>query len=187
MKKYWIGFATVLIASFAVLGWVGTKIYQQKPPIPEMVVTTDGKIVFNRTDIEEGQNVWQAMGGMETGSVWGHGSYVAPDWTADWLHRELIIVLDKWALKEWQQAFDKLDKDKQAVLTGRMKYSYRENTFNSSTGVLTITPERAAAIEENTAYYSAIFKNGKDEYAIQKNAVTDSEKFVGGRHQQNWR
>ena len=48
-------------------------------------------------EIGEGQNVWQSLGGMEVGSVWGHGSYVAPDWTADWLHREAVFILDKWA------------------------------------------------------------------------------------------
>ena len=50
-----------------------------------------------RADIEAGQNVWQSMGGMEVGSIWGHGSYVAPDWTADWLHREAVFMLDDWA------------------------------------------------------------------------------------------
>ena len=47
-----------------------------------------------------GQNVWQSMGGMEVGSIWGHGSYVAPDWTADWLHRECVFILDDWARSE---------------------------------------------------------------------------------------
>lgn len=52
------------------------------------MVTADGAVVVPNGDIGQGQNVWQTMGGMEVGSVWGHGSYVAPDWTADWLHRE---------------------------------------------------------------------------------------------------
>jgi len=88
MKKYWIGFSLVIILSFIVLSLVGVKIYQQKPPVPEKVITESGEVVFTKSDIEEGQNIWQAMGGMESGSIWGHGSYVAPDWTADWLHRE---------------------------------------------------------------------------------------------------
>ena len=48
-------------------------------------------------EISEGQNVWQSIGGMEVGSIWGHGSYVAPDWTADWLHREATFILDAWS------------------------------------------------------------------------------------------
>ena len=94
MRRLWFGFAGVIVVSFAVLGWIGVRIYQEKPPIPREVVASDGAVVVPADDIEAGQNVWQSMGGMELGSIWGHGSYVAPDWTADWLHREAVFVLD---------------------------------------------------------------------------------------------
>src|SRR5512144_3252339 len=97
MKRYWIAFTLVIIVSFVVLGWVGSRIYQEKPPVPERIVTPDGHTVLTKDEILNGQNTWQAMGGMESGSVWGHGSYVAPDWTADWLHREAMFILDSWA------------------------------------------------------------------------------------------
>jgi len=83
MKRLWFMLTGVMAASFAVLGWIGTRIYQEMPPIPDRVVTTEGRTVIEPGAIGEGQNVWQTMGGMEVGSVWGHGSYVAPDWTAD--------------------------------------------------------------------------------------------------------
>ena len=97
MKRLWLAFAVVLVFSFSILGWVGTRIYQEAPPLPDQVVTTDGKVVIPSGDIGKGQNVWQAMGGMEVGSIWGHGSYVAPDWSADWLHRECVFILNEWA------------------------------------------------------------------------------------------
>jgi nitric oxide reductase subunit B len=96
MKKLWISFAVVLSISFSVLGWIGTRIYQEMPPIPASIVTTEGEAVATDGDVARGQNVWQSMGGMEIGSIWGHGSYVAPDWTADWLHRE--AYLGGWAV-----------------------------------------------------------------------------------------
>ena len=96
MKRLWLAFGIVILASFSVLGWVGTRIYQEAPPIPDQVVATDGKVVIPSGDIGKGQNVWQAMGGMEVGSIWGHGSYVAPDWSADWLHRECVFILNNW-------------------------------------------------------------------------------------------
>ena len=71
----------VIVLSFAVLGWTGLRIYQSAPPVPDRVVTTDGREVIAPGQIHAGQNVWQSRGGMEIGSVWGHGSYVAPDWT----------------------------------------------------------------------------------------------------------
>ena len=90
MKKLWTALAVVMVLSFSVLGWIGGRIYQEMPPIPDRVVTPDGAVVIPPGDIAKGQNVWQSMGGMEVGSVWGHGSYLAPDWTADWLHREAV-------------------------------------------------------------------------------------------------
>ncbi len=94
MRKLWFAFAAVLVVSFSVLGWTGVRIYQEAPPVPERVVTTDGHVLIGPGEIHRGQNVWQSMGGMEVGSIWGHGSYVAPDWTADWLHREALSILD---------------------------------------------------------------------------------------------
>ena len=52
MKRLWVGFASVLILSFAVLGWIGTRVYQQAPPVPLRVVTTDGQ-VLERIDTRE--------------------------------------------------------------------------------------------------------------------------------------
>jgi Nitric oxide reductase large subunit len=92
--KLWVSLALVILLSFAVLGYYGGKIYQVMPPIPQRVVTTTGTVLFTGDDIREGQNVWQSIGGHAIGSVWGHGAYVAPDWTADWLHRECMWFLN---------------------------------------------------------------------------------------------
>ena len=100
MKRLWLLLISVFVISFAILGWVGTEIFRQAPPIPDQVVASDGRVMIDVGAVSDGQNVWQAMGGMESGSVWGHGSYVAPDWTADWLHREAVLVLDLWAMDE---------------------------------------------------------------------------------------
>ncbi|HMS08895.1 MAG TPA: hypothetical protein PKE66_05395, partial [Pyrinomonadaceae bacterium] len=97
MKKLWIMLIAIMVGSFAILGWVGLEIFREIPPIPKRVVTTEGKVLIDEGGISDGQNVWQAMGGMQVGSVWGHGSYVAPDWTADYLHRESLFMLGHWS------------------------------------------------------------------------------------------
>ena len=95
MKKIWTIFILVVASSFAALIWVGTEIYQTQPPIPEKVIVKNtNTIVYTKSDIQIGQNVWESIGGMEVGSIWGHGSYVAPDWCADWIHREAEFLLD---------------------------------------------------------------------------------------------
>lgn len=175
MKRLWLAFAAVMIGSFAVLGWVGTRIYQQAPPIPVKVVTTDGKTVIADGDIGRGQNVWQMMGGMEVGSIWGHGSYVAPDWSADWLHRECTFILDDWANASFQKNYAQLEPEKQAQLQKRLELMMRTNTISTSSQTLTIDPVRAKAFEANLRHYTDIFTNGNSDYAIPKGAQSDPE------------
>jgi nitric oxide reductase subunit B len=177
MTKLWLGFVAVLVISFSILGWIGTRIYQQMPPIPERVVTADGTVVIDRDEIAKGQNVWQSLGGMEVGSVWGHGSYVAPDWTADYLHREAEFVLDRWAHKDFQVAYEKLDAERQAQLRGRLEASCRKNTFDVASQTLNIDPDRAAALVANREHYREVFAEGNARYAIPRGAVSDPDRL----------
>ena len=78
-------------------GRVNRPIINSAPPIPREVVTAEGRVLFDGETIRDGQNVWQSIGGQQVGSIFGHGAYVAPDWTADWLHRECVFTLDAWA------------------------------------------------------------------------------------------
>lgn len=111
----------IFFASFAVLLYYGGEIYQEKPPIPEEVVTDSGEVIFTKEDIQDGQNAWRQIGGQELGSVWGHGAYVAPDWTADWLHRESVWLLDQWAQAEHKTDYESLSEEDQSALKARLK------------------------------------------------------------------
>lgn len=177
MKRLWVAFALVMIVSFAVLGWIGTRIYQEMPPLPAKVMTTDGTVLIEEGEIQAGQAVWQALGGMQVGSVWGHGSYVAPDWTADWLHREAVFVLERWASTEFAAPYGKLDGERQAQLQGRLAKMMRTNSYDPATKTITVAPLRAEAFRANVEHYSDIFSKGKVEYAIPAGAVSDPERL----------
>ena len=177
MKRLWIGFALVLFLSFLVLGWIGTRIYQEMPPLPERVVTTDGTVLIEKGQIQEGQNVWQTLGGMEVGSIWGHGSYVAPDWTADWLHREATFILDRWSNDEFGSAYAELGEERRGQLQGRLAKIMRTNTYDPATKTITVESIRAEAYEANLKHYSDVFSKGRPEYAIPKGAVTDTDRL----------
>ncbi len=177
MNRLWAAFAAVLAASFLVLGWIGTRIYREMPPIPERVVTTDGRVVVDSGEVSAGQNVWQSLGGMEVGSVWGHGSYVAPDWTADWLHREAVYVLDRWALADGGVPFDRLEEERRAALVSRLTTLLHKNTYDPATGTVTVDPVRLGAFRSNLAHYTEVFSAGNPDYAIPAGAVTDPDRL----------
>src|SRR3546814_10941456 len=75
------------------LGISGVEVYRKAPPIPAQVVAASGEVLMTKGDIMAGQAAWQSHGGMQLGSIWGHGAYQAPDWSADWLPRELTAWL----------------------------------------------------------------------------------------------
>ena len=176
-KKLWLGFAAVLIGSFAVLGYYGSEIYRQAPPIPERVVTESGQVLFSGQDIKDGQNVWQSVGGQQLGSVWGHGAYVAPDWTADWLHKEAVFILDTWAKEVKSPTYEQLQTELQAMLQARLQLLLRQNTYNPATGQLVVSDVRARAIAEVGQHYIGLFGNDpalanyREAYAIPANSV----------------
>ena len=174
-KRYWMALAVVIIASFAVLGGVGRKMISQAPPIPD-VYNTNGQLLFTGKSITDGQGVWQSIGGQEIGTVWGHGAYVAPDWSADWLHREAGILLDRWAQQDGVTGFASLNFDQQAILKARLIREERTNTYDAATNRVTIDGDRAAAFQQLAAYYAGIFANGRKDYAIPPGALTNPEK-----------
>ncbi|WKK57557.1 nitric-oxide reductase large subunit [Sphingobacterium sp. BN32] len=182
-KKLWWSFILVVAISFSVLLYYGYKIYQVSPPVPEQVVDADGKVLFTGQEIKDGQNVWQSIGGQEVGTIWGHGAYVAPDWTADWLHREALILLDSYAQQEFSSAYAELSDEDRAKLQTRLKNNIRKNTFNEETNTLTIDADRVKAVNELSAYYSGLFTDDpqfdqlRKDYAIPKNAIKDPERL----------
>ena len=177
MKKLWLLFGCIFLASFAILLWIGTEIFREAPPIPVQVVTTERTVLIDEGEISNGQNVWQALGGMQVGSIWGHGSYVAPDWTADYLHREAVFVLEEIAKREFEKGYAALDSRDQAAVRQEMQDMLRTNTYNESTGKLSLDPLRAKAFEENLKYYTDVFTNGNTDFAIQKGAQPDPKKL----------
>ncbi|MET1057367.1 MAG: nitric-oxide reductase large subunit [Pedobacter sp.] len=178
-RRLWIALALVMSISFAVLGYYGYQIYQQAPPIPGRIVSEDQKVVFTGEEIKDGQNVWQSIGGQEIGSVWGHGAYVAPDWTADWLHREAVFILNKYAQKDFRKDFSALSEEQQSALKIRLQKELRPNTFDEKTNTITISQYRIEAITYLSKYYEGLFMNDaefdklRNDYAIPRMTVKD--------------
>jgi nitric oxide reductase subunit B len=143
-----------MVIMFGALLFFGYQIYLSKPPIPDEVRTVSGQVLYTKDDIQRGQNVWQSMGGMEQGSIWGHGSYVAPDWSADWLHRESLSLRDTIA---GTARFAALSEPDQARFGAMLKREMRSNTYDPASGAVTVSDQRAAAIRNTAAYYSDLF------------------------------
>ena len=139
-------------------------------------------MVFDRDTIHRGQDVWRSVGGQELGSVWGHGAYTAPDWTADWLYREAVWLAETWSRSRHGIAFDDLDPEQSAALQARLQTELRTNTYDEDTGVITVSADRARAIEAVQSHYTALFGDDpalhqlREDYAMPSNVIPDAER-----------
>ncbi len=182
-KKLWWAFILVVVLSFSVLLYYGYEIYQVSPPIPEKIVDESGELIFTEQDIKDGQNIWQSIGGQEVGSIWGHGAYVAPDWTADWLHREALHILDIYSKNEFSKPYNEIGEDQQAMLATRLKSKIRKNTFDAASKTITIDADRVSAIKALSEYYKGLFTNDpkfdqlRKDYAIPVNSIKDEARM----------
>ena len=179
-KRLWVILALIMAASFTALGLLGREIHRQAPPIPAQVVDASGNVLFTREDIQQGQLAWQSMGGQQVGSIWGHGGYVAPDWSADQLHRESVALLDLWAGREYGgRTWAELDAAAQGALKARLKAEMRTNTYDAKKDAIVVSDDRADAIAQVKAHYVSLFgadpalEELREDYAIANDAVPE--------------
>jgi nitric oxide reductase subunit B len=172
----WLGLIFVL--SFGALGYLGWQIYLTAPPIPKAVVTTSGDVLFTGEQVQRGQQVWLASGGQQQGSVWGHGAYVAPDWSADWLHRE-AVALQAIRTQELRKDPAALTTAERGAIEAALKEEMRRNTYDQASGTITVSRERAQAIREVASHYQGLFGNDasldklRDQYAMTEGTVPE--------------
>ena len=95
VSKFWIqGVALVMAFGFAVMGFLALRTYTDSMPQPDQVLDLQGEVVFTGEDITTGQQIFLRRGLQQYGSIMGHGGYLGPDYTADYLRRSSTLVLD---------------------------------------------------------------------------------------------
>ncbi len=182
IRALWIVLTTIVVVSFAALLYLGREIYQVAPPIPDLVASSDGNAIFIEDDLRRGQDVWRSIGGHELGSIWGHGAYTAPDWTADWLHREAVWLAEYWSDRDHSVTFEALDDVSTATIRAKLRSELRTNTYDPSTGVITVSPLRARAIRAVQSHYMDLFGDApeldelRESYAMPRSVIPDTER-----------
>jgi nitric oxide reductase subunit B len=156
-RKLWTWLAIICVASFSVLLWVGKEIYLKAPPIPQQVVSTSGEVLYQGNEVTLGQQAWLSAGGQQLGTVWGHGSYVAPDWSADWLHREALALQDLFAQQDYKTSYANLPAQLKGQVDIVVKQELRTNTYDEKTGTLALSNIRAQAVRQVAQHYIDLF------------------------------
>ena len=180
-RSGWTWLVLVAVISFAALGLIGREIYMKAPPVPESVVDLHGRTLFTGDQIRDGREIWQSMGGMQLGSVWGHGGYVAPDWSADWLHREAIGVQALVGQLLYNRPYEQLSVADKGSVDAVVRNVMRSNGYNPSSQRLTLTNERAMAVRYVAQHYRQLFAGDpalaelREDYAMPENRALSEE------------
>lgn len=142
---------------FSVLIYLTVRVHHDAPPIPQEVVDANGAVVFDRADIESGQEVFLKHGLMDNGSIWGHGGYLGPDFSAQYLHNLGLDVAEAFAQRQFGRTFDKLSVSERAMVEGLVKAELKQNRYNAGTGRLTMTDAEVSSFNLQIDWWARYF------------------------------
>lgn len=171
----------VCVVTFSVLLGAGAAIYKNAPPIPATVISPQQEIVMTQAEVQRGQATYLARGGQHIGSVWGHGSYLAPDWTADVLHRWGLATAG--VLYDGDADFSQTDLEAlppvaQAQLQAEVKQEFKPNRYDPETGILSLTNAQTQGLAKVFDDYQALLLNGSAIHSIPRDWFPEA----GDRH-----
>ena len=162
VSKGWVqAVALVVLFGFFVLGLLAYRAYSGQPPIPERVVDPSGRVIFTGEDVTAGQGVFLKNGLMQYGSVFGHGAYLGPDYTADYLRRSALSV---------RESYGGEGSDEAAVRTVE---DFKENRYDPESQTLEFTAAQASAFGELRGYYGDYFGEPTTRYGLRPEAISD--------------
>jgi nitric oxide reductase subunit B len=164
ISKGWVqGVALVLIFGFFVMGVLAYRTYTASMPLPQEVVSEEGEVVYTGEQITNGQNIFLTRGLQQYGSVVGHGAYLGPDFTAEYLRLSSEHIYDRLVQEGVQ--------DPQAA-TAEMQ---RTNRYDEASGTLVLTAQQVSAFESIRDYYADFFGEPTTRHGLVPNKITEPE------------
>lgn len=179
--SYWWrrGLIIILLLEFAVLIWVTTgSLYRNlKPPIPEKVLDNSGSVVFTKTDIENGQQVFLKKALMSNGSIWGHGAYMGPDFSAQYLHNLALEVRNYIALEKYNSNFSELAPDQKETLVGLTRNFLSNNRYNPESHNLLYTEPEKQSFNNQISYWKDYLQKPDVNRGLSRTLIVDQSEL----------
>ncbi len=141
----------VLIFGFTVLITLAVRSYKDAPPIPETVQSPSGEVLFTGNDIKTGQQVFLKYGLMENGTIWGHGAYLGPDFSAEYLH---TLTLD-----------------------GAGPAILKQNRYDPRTGILSFSEVEASSYRGQIAKWADYFSEPTRNAGLPASYISDPKEI----------
>lgn len=156
---------TTFVLGFAILGYLALRINREHPPIPGQVHTAQGQVLFTREDILAGQHLFQRYGLMQYGTLFGHGAYLGPDFTAQYLHHAAVEMV----------AFYRGKGLSEADAAERVRRELKNNAYNPEKDILPFTPGQEHAFAVMMSFYRNWFGPSATQEGLRRPHLQDQE------------
>jgi len=178
VSPFWkLAVLLVMIIGFSLLSLVTVKTYAGAPPIPAQVQDLQGRTLFTREDIEGGQDVFFKYALMEHGTLWGHGAYLGPDYTAEYLHRLAEIGRDTLAQAGYGVPFRALPLGRALEIGELLKLQLKQNRYHPETGVLAFSAPEEASYRLQAGEWSGYFNGAKPAPGLPRNYIRHGDEL----------
>jgi len=178
LSPWWrYGVLTIVLVGFGVLIAISASAYKVGPPIPEKIVDPAGAVVFTGADITAGQQVFLRYGLMDNGTLWGHGAYLGPDFSAQYLHRLAMDAGDWIARRSFGMDAAELSGPQQATLRGQVHDLLSENRYDYATGTLGFTQPEAESFGGQIGRWKDFFSGSAASRGLPAKMISDPEEL----------
>src|SRR5690349_16463619 len=164
----------VMVLGFTVLIAITAIAYRNAPPIPRLVADPQGKALFTAADVGEGQAVFLKYGLMDNGSIWGHGAYLGPDYSAQALHRMGQDTAAALSQLQFDKPLADLDSMQRAGVQAQVALVLKTNRYDPVSGVLTLTSAQAQSWRQQINYWTDYFKHPASNGGLKPNLISDA-------------
>lgn len=174
LSRWWMrSVLIVIVLGLAVLLTITRLAYRNAPPIPAVVVDAQGNALFTGADIGDGQAVFLRHGLMNNGTIWGHGGYLGPDYSAEALHRIGMDTADALSHRQFGKPATQLTAVQQAVLQVEVAATLKTNRYDPASGTLALTAAQTSAYRKQIAYWTEYFKDPAANGGLKPGLISD--------------
>ncbi len=178
ISRWWLwGVAATMLCGFTVLIWITIRAYREAPPIPRQVVTAEGQTVFTGADIRAGQQVFLKHGLMENGSIWGHGAYLGPDFSAAYLHGLATDAENLLASEHYGKTPGQLSQLEAEAVRSDVARLLKTNQYSGRTGILVFKKAEELSYKRQIGRWTGYFTKPVDNGGLRKNAIDNPEEL----------
>jgi len=163
----------VMVLGFAGLIAITTLAYRNAPPIPTQVLNAEGELLFTGGDISEGQAIFLRYGLMNNGSIWGHGAYLGPDYSAEALHRIGKVTATAIAQQQYHLPLSALTPGQQAAVYAQTAVELKTNRYDAASATLHLTQSETTAYRKQITYWKAYFLNPEHNGGLKRELISD--------------